>query len=783
MADENEEPITQECFACGALIDVTAEPPLAFVHCPGCGAAMRARTEFEHFQLLEVLGSGGMGSVYRALDTRLNRPVALKLLRPEHMENPEILAQFEREAEITASIVHPHVVKVYSTGLDHGIFYMAMELVDKGSLDDLINLQGKIAEMQVLEVGIQIAQGLDAAARCGLIHRDVKPGNILFSEAHTAKIVDFGLAAITGQAIEVGGEVWGTPYYVAPEKLEPQPAEDFRSDLYSLGSSLFHAIAGRPPYEADEASILALRQIKSTPVSLHAAAPNVSSATAFVIDRMLLKNPDERYPSYEELIEHLRYARTELMKATEDPRDPRTHVQAAIVVPEKKLSWFTFAIVALLAAGGVAAFEFRDRLFPPQKVANPSATPAPAVPIESRYEEARKTLLAGDAPAAAAAFRALDADTVRQPMRNWITLHAGLAHLLAGQPGESSADFRKLGERERFSEDPAEEKLANYFTECGRALGGEETIAAPAATDDHGTLGLLLYALKNWTRGAIDEAGPMLRAFAAAAPAGHTAWIADYQPLAAPYLADFAAYRAALDLPTPAALAEKKGTLEALKAAREKLRLKSEAVARLEARETKLAGEIAAEEEAMAQKIAAQDAADAARFGAAQARVAAFFRALQFPEAARAAADADAPPAGEKWKPQFALLRKKGEWAVAFKRTLLQDLNTTGFTGNLPINRTGPVSIRHADDTRVDVIVPFGKSTRPWTDLGTESMILLGRSFLRQGMRADQLGDRQWLLGIFSLLAGHRPEAQPLLEAGSRARPEYGDALPLLIAP
>mgnify|MGYP003576860938 CR=1 FL=1 len=198
-----------------------------------------------------------MGAVYRALDQGLSRYVALKLLRKEYNVRPEFVQQFRKEAAITASINHPHVVKVYSTGSDHGLLYITMELVDKGSLDDLMTLQGRIAESQVLDIGVQIAAGLNAALFKGLIHRDIKPGNILFANAQTAKIVDFGLAVLQAEAGKIDGEIWGTPYYVAPEKLDNQP-EDFRSDMYSLGGTLFHALAGRPPLEAETASLVAL---------------------------------------------------------------------------------------------------------------------------------------------------------------------------------------------------------------------------------------------------------------------------------------------------------------------------------------------------------------------------------------------------------------------------------------------------------------------------------------------------------------------------------------------
>lgn len=233
MADP--EQLLQPCPNCATLLDVGEEEPFAQVHCPICGTAIRVRRQFNNFSIEEVLGAGGMGAVYKAIDLNLKRPVAPKLLKKEYSADATYIAKFETEARITASINHPHVVKVFSFGSDHGLFYIAMELVDKGSLDDLINLQNRVAEVQVLEVGVQIAEGLQAAHKKGLIHRDVKPGNILFADAHTSKIVDFGLALLMAHEAEERGEVWGTPYYVAPEKLNKEP-EDFRSDIYSLGA-------------------------------------------------------------------------------------------------------------------------------------------------------------------------------------------------------------------------------------------------------------------------------------------------------------------------------------------------------------------------------------------------------------------------------------------------------------------------------------------------------------------------------------------------------------------
>ena len=255
MREVEPESSSQNCPACGILVDVANEEPLARVACPSCGEKFRVERAFDNFALLETLGVGGMGSVYKARDTRLNRFVALKILRPELSTDPAEIRRLEQEARAAAVVNDPHVVQVFSSGTDHGQFYLVMELVDQGSLDDRMAELGRVAEAQVLDTGIQVARGLRAAHEKGLIHRDIKPGNILFSDEQTAKIGDFGLAVAAGQDAETQNEIWGTPYYVAPERLNHEP-EDFRSDIYSLGATLYHALAGRPPFEGETNSAI-----------------------------------------------------------------------------------------------------------------------------------------------------------------------------------------------------------------------------------------------------------------------------------------------------------------------------------------------------------------------------------------------------------------------------------------------------------------------------------------------------------------------------------------------
>src|SRR5204862_2667958 len=167
------------------LLDVAQKVPLSKDACPECDEKFRFVRAFYNFALLETLGVGGMGSVYKARDTRLNRFVALKILRPELSADPGEIQRLEQEARATAAVNDPHVIQVFSSGSDHGQFYLVMELVDQGSLDDRMAEQGRVNEAQVLDIGIQVARGLQAAHEKGLIHRDVKPGNSLFAAEAT----------------------------------------------------------------------------------------------------------------------------------------------------------------------------------------------------------------------------------------------------------------------------------------------------------------------------------------------------------------------------------------------------------------------------------------------------------------------------------------------------------------------------------------------------------------------------------------------------------------------
>ncbi|MBI4574645.1 MAG: protein kinase [Planctomycetes bacterium] len=252
---------------------------------------------FGPFVIELPLGWGGMGTVYLARHTELERPVALKVISPEALGNPGSAVRFLREARLAARVRHPRVVSVHSAGQVDGVHYIEMERVDGTSLDHVL-AQGQLAVNEAVRIILQAAEGLAAAHTAGVVHRDVKPGNLLVQRDGGVKVSDFGLArsaAEQGMALTRAGQVIGSPHYMAPEQVRGQEV-DARADVYSLGATLYHSLTGRPPFEGEGVMELLQKQLRAEPLSPRARNPAVPETLCVVLSRMMAKEPASRYP-------------------------------------------------------------------------------------------------------------------------------------------------------------------------------------------------------------------------------------------------------------------------------------------------------------------------------------------------------------------------------------------------------------------------------------------------------------------------------------------------------
>jgi len=294
------------CLKCHHLMDVSNLPAFVEIACPECGTQQRVPGKMGAFLLVELLGKGGMGAVYRGRDTGLDRWVAVKVMQSSLGGNPAFVETFRREAQAAAALNHPNIVQIYSFGIAHGQPYMAMELLEGGRLDQIIARGETLNEAQVMKIGGEVAEGLMAAANINLIHGDVKPENILFDNNGIAKVVDFGLARF--KESNEGGTaqgIWGTPYYIAPEKLRGHPS-DARSDIYSLGGTLFHALALKPPFDGETPMDVVKARMKQPAPLLHEMRPGINREVEAIVGRMLDADPIKRYPNYASVMSDIR---------------------------------------------------------------------------------------------------------------------------------------------------------------------------------------------------------------------------------------------------------------------------------------------------------------------------------------------------------------------------------------------------------------------------------------------------------------------------------------------
>jgi len=286
--------------------------PLATVPCSKCGHPIMMPMMLRQFELRSKIAAGGMGIVYRAWDMTLERMVAVKLMKKELMEEPQMLESFYLEARACAKLNHTNIIHIYTFDEWQGERYLVMEIADQGSLDARIEKLRVLPELQVLDVAVKIASALNMALKHDLLHFDIKPGNILFNDDHEPKLVDFGLARKADAEQESGEFTRGTPFYVAPEKIKREP-ETFLSDMYSLGATLYHAITGHVPFDAATPDEVVQAHVYTPLTPANLVVPEISPATSEALTRALAKSPGDRFLSYDEFIMNFEAARSLLL--------------------------------------------------------------------------------------------------------------------------------------------------------------------------------------------------------------------------------------------------------------------------------------------------------------------------------------------------------------------------------------------------------------------------------------------------------------------------------------
>jgi serine/threonine-protein kinase len=366
------------------------------------GALLKDRYEF-----LGFLGQGGFAAVYQVRNLRLDRVEALKVLREDRGSDSRFAARFEREARIAASLEHPHIVRIYAFGNDGGTLWYSMQFVDGPTLRTQLARHGRMRAEVAAAVFIPLLGALEVIHRAGLVHRDVKPDNIILDSDRRPSLMDFGIVKVDDDgARTAAGTVMGSPNYVSPEQARGRPL-DGRSDLYSLGITLYEALSGEVPFAADDNLARMTRRVLEDAPPPSRRVPDLDPEMDAIVLRALTREPENRYPSAAAMRADL-----EAFLAKDDARlapapKPAAEAAPAPAVPRSRAGGFALAAAALLAAGVAAVFAFRSRTradAPVLPAASPgpfaaSATPSPVASEATSPPAAARGTLVEPAPA------------------------------------------------------------------------------------------------------------------------------------------------------------------------------------------------------------------------------------------------------------------------------------------------------------------------------------------------------------------------------------------------
>ncbi len=337
------------------------------------------------YELEELVGTGGMASVYRAHDKLLERKVALKILHEHYTRDEEYVERFRREARAAAQLSHPNIVTVIDRGEQDGRQFIVFEYIAGQTLKDLVDERGPLPVRRALELLVQVARALAFAHDRGLVHRDVKPQNVLLNGDGRPMVTDFGIArSVDVEGATETGTVLGTSDYIAPEQASGEHV-DAQTDIYSLGVVLYELLTGEVPFTGDNFVSVALRHVNEQPPSVLERRPDVPLRLVAAVDHALAKDPDDRFSSMAELVDELEACLAEL---GEEPDGDMTMIVPGSLVrakkPERKRElsrrrrvWPLALAVAAIAAASAGAFALISRSDDPDRKTTPTRTPKP----------------------------------------------------------------------------------------------------------------------------------------------------------------------------------------------------------------------------------------------------------------------------------------------------------------------------------------------------------------------------------------------------------------------
>lgn len=297
-----------------STVVVSIDEPVTFTADLLAEFPLTANSRIGNYQLIERIGSGGMGEVFRAVHVWLGREVAIKRIRPEKLYLSDAVNSFLDEVRTAALVDNPFVIRAYDAGTEGDYHYLVMELVDGIDLRSLVEANGSLSEYETLRVAAEVAMGLAHLEKLGLVHRDIKPTNLIRSrKTGSVKLLDLGLARRKSPLFEqdrgtrftTGRELLGTPDFMAPEQAIDSRSVDIRSDFYSLGCTLYYLLSGQVPFPGGSLVRKVLCHYSEKPLQLSGLRPDVKPEVIDIVERLMAKNPSDRFQSPQELLENV----------------------------------------------------------------------------------------------------------------------------------------------------------------------------------------------------------------------------------------------------------------------------------------------------------------------------------------------------------------------------------------------------------------------------------------------------------------------------------------------